>query len=127
MLKKKFSTRCCDAARALVGIWCGIISGNMKVSFQELADRYGFGGEGLPAVHLAHHLPDDSHPRWPQAHLNLTSYLNRIHFEFVLRAAIFAFYEMSWFSNSSASARSPAFLAALTVEKNCEDCAIALE
>jgi hypothetical protein len=38
-----------------------------------------------------------------------------------------AIHEMSCFSNSSVSARSPAFLAALTVEKNSEDCAIALE
>jgi len=36
---------------------------------------------------------------------------------------ILVFYEMSCFSNSSISARYPAFLAALTVEKNTEDCA----
>ena len=34
---------------------------------------------------------------------------------------------MRCFSYSSASARSPAFLAALTVEKNSADCATALE
>jgi hypothetical protein len=36
------------------------------------------------------------------------------------------FYEICCFSNNSASARSPAFLAVLTVAKNSEECATAL-
>jgi hypothetical protein len=41
--------------------------------------------------------------------------------------AMIAYHEMRCFSNSSVSARSPAFLAALTVEKNSVDCVTGLE
>ena len=41
--------------------------------------------------------------------------------------ALIAYHEMRCFSNSSASARFPAFLAALTVENNSVDCVTALE
>jgi|HubBroStandDraft_2_1064218.scaffolds.fasta_scaffold703200_2 hypothetical protein len=41
--------------------------------------------------------------------------------------AVIPNHEIKCFSNSSASARSPAFLAALIVEKNSGDCATAFE